>query len=221
MVVAPEAYDRQAGGEGFSRRLFDGIGINEPVWPPDGSRLAFYQESDALSKLSIASASGSGVVLLDSTHAGTLRGVSWSPDGQWISCLRSVPGRQDLMKVRAAPGATPETVSNAEPHPVDFSETRWAPNGNWIAFPSANGIDLITPDGKSRRTLSSLPFRAYAFSRDGKEVYGILQNASGRAIDGHTAQWQLHSRIRRPRRQHQKLVRFPSDDTLTVDLPGR
>jgi WD40 repeat protein len=185
--------DRQAGIEGFSRRLIDVTGVVEAAWSPDGSRLAFYSESKAISQLNIANASGSGAVLLDSTRLGTLRGLSWSPDGQWISYLRSVPGKEDLMKVRATPGATPEVVPNAEPRPWEFSMTRWAADGKWIAYPVANGIDLITPDGTSTRKLSLRRFLAYNFSKDGSELYGIFQNATGRETNGNTAQWQLFS----------------------------
>jgi hypothetical protein len=71
--------------------------------------------------------------------------------------------------------------------------TRWAADGKWIAYPVANGIDLITPDGTSTRKLSSRRFLAYSFSKDGSELYGIFQNATGRETNGNTAQWQLFS----------------------------
>jgi Tol biopolymer transport system component len=147
--------------------LIDVTGVVEAAWSPDGSRLAFSSEAKAISRLNIANASGSGVILLDSTRLGTLRGLSWSPDGQWISYLRSVPGKEDLVRVRATPGATPEVVPNAESRPWEFSMTRWAADGKWIAYPVSNGIDLITPDGTSTHKLSPRKFLAYNFSKDG------------------------------------------------------
>jgi len=116
-VSIPDAALRTliSGGVTVSRRLIDVTGVVEAAWSPDGSRLAFSSEAKAISQLNIANASGSGVILLDSTRLGTLRGLSWSPDGQWISYLRSVPGKEDLVRVRATPGATPEVVRMARP----------------------------------------------------------------------------------------------------------
>lgn len=39
-----------------------------------------------------------------------------------------------------------------------------------------DGLDLISPDGKLNRTLTSREFAAYNFSRDGSQVYGIFHN---------------------------------------------
>jgi eukaryotic-like serine/threonine-protein kinase len=179
--------DRQAGVDGFSRRLGEGKG-NQPQWSPDGNRFVYYSEVDAASRLILANASGGGSVLLDSTRSGRLLGMSWSPDGQWITYLREVSGKRNLAKIRARPGAAPETVVNARPRPWQSSTTRWSPAGDWIAYPAADGIDLISPDGKSMRNLTSRRFPAYNFSRDGSFLYGIFQNTTGSG-----AQWQLYS----------------------------
>jgi Tol biopolymer transport system component len=179
--------DRQAGVDGFSRRLGEGKG-NQPQWSPDGNRFVYYSEVDATSRLILANASGGGSVVLDSTHSGRLLGPSWSPDGQWIAYLREVSGKRNLAKIRATPGAAPEIVVNARPRPWQSSTTRWLPAGDWIAYPAARGIDLISPDGKSTRNLTSRQFQAYNFSKDGSYLYGIFQNTTGTG-----AQWQLYS----------------------------
>jgi Tol biopolymer transport system component/predicted Ser/Thr protein kinase len=179
--------DRQAGVDAFSRRLGDARG-NDPQWSPDGGRFVFYQSRDRVSRLMLANAAGGGAVLLDSIPSGTLDGMSWSPDGQWICYLREVAGKQDLVKIRATPGSAPEIVANAKPQPWADSMPRWSPAGDWIAYPAADGIDLISPDGKSPRNLTSRKFLAYGFSRDGIQFYGVFQNTTGNG-----AQWQLYS----------------------------
>ncbi|HEV8416816.1 MAG TPA: protein kinase [Bryobacteraceae bacterium] len=179
--------DRQAGVEGFSRRLGDARG-NDPQWSPDGGRFVFHLEQDRIGRLMLANAAGGGVVLLDSAQSGTLNGMSWSPDGQWICYLREVAGKQDLVKIRATPGSAAEIVTNAKPQTWTGSTPRWSPAGDWIAYPAADGIDLISPDGRSTRNLTSRKFLAYGFSKDGSQLYGVFQNTSG---DG--AQWQLYS----------------------------
>ena len=179
--------DRQAGVEGFSRRLGDASG-NDPQWSPDGGRFVFYREVDRVSRLMLANAAGGGAVLLDSIQFGTLDGMSWSPDGQWICYLREVAGKQDLVKIRATPGSAPEIVANAKPQTWIDSMPRWSPAGDWIAYPAADGIDLISPDGKSTRNLTSRKFLAYGFSKDGAQFFGVFQNTTGNG-----AQWQLYS----------------------------
>ena len=136
----------------------------------------------------LANAAGGGVVLLDSIQSGQLNGMSWSPDGQWVCYLRELAGKQDLAKVRATPGSVPEIVANAKPQTWIDSRPRWSPAGDWIAYPAADGIDLISPDGKSTRNLSSRKFLAYGFSKDGTQVYGVFQNTTGNG-----SQWQLYS----------------------------
>ena len=179
--------DQQAGVEGFSRRLGDARG-RDPQWSPDGGRFVFSRELDRVSSLMLANAAGTGIVQLDSIRFGTLRGMSWSPDGQWICYLREIAGKQDLVKVRAMPGSNPEIVANAKPQPSADSSPRWSPAGDWIAYPAADGIDLVSPDGSSVRNLTSRPFLAYGFSRDGSQFYGIFQNTTGSG-----PQWQLYS----------------------------
>ncbi len=179
--------DRQAGAEGFSRRLGDARG-RDPQWSPDGGRFVFYREVDRVGSLMLANAAGTGVVQLDSLRSGSVRGMSWSPDGQWICYLREIAGKQDLVKVRATPGAVPEIVANAKPQPSADSSPRWSPAGDWIAYPAADGIDLVSPDGSSTRNLTSHQFLAYGFSKDGSQFYGIFQNTTGSG-----PQWQLYS----------------------------
>jgi hypothetical protein len=48
---------------------------------------------------------------------------------------------------------------------------RWSPAGDWIAYPAADGIDVISPDGKSTRNLTSRKFLAYGFSKDGSQFF--------------------------------------------------
>ena len=180
--------DRQAGVEGFSRRLGDARG-NNPQWSPDGRRIVFYREMDRIGKLMLANATGGGIVVLDSIiQSGGIRGMSWSPDGQWISYVREISGKQDLVKIRATPGAAPEMLANAKPQIWVDSTPRWSPAGDWIAYPAADGIDLISPEGKSTRNLTSRKFMAYGFSKDGTQFYGVFQNTTGNG-----AQWQLYS----------------------------
>src|ERR1035438_1705498 len=87
---------------------------------------------------------------------------AWSPDGKWLTFFNSNSG---LMKV--AVGGSEAPVS------IGFSQgcenpAQWSPDGAWIACAAA-GVELITPDGKTRRTVGNR--RAFVtWSRDGKEI---------------------------------------------------
>src|SRR5206468_8138281 len=65
--------------------------------------------------------------------------------------------------------------------------TQWSPAGDWVLFSAGNRLDLISPDGKLRRTLSPRRFMAYNFSRTGGTVYGIFHNTADPKHE-----WQLY-----------------------------
>jgi eukaryotic-like serine/threonine-protein kinase len=182
----PGIFDRPGGEEGFSRRLVEAHGVTEVHWSPDGKRFVF--SPDGGEKLMLVNGLGGGSALLDSIQGGGLYGMSWSPDGEWISYLRPFNGKENLVKIRAAPGAQPQVLANAKIQARRESVALWSPAGDWIAYPAPDGIDLISPDGKSARSLTSRKFQAYCFSRDGSQLYGIFHNTAGPG-----AQWQLYS----------------------------
>ncbi|MGD0049895.1 MAG: protein kinase [Bryobacteraceae bacterium] len=182
--------DRSA-AEGFSRRVADAPpGINSyalaPRWAPDGTRFLFVQGPVEQLQLTIANASGgpwtplAGSVL-QSAHA-------WSPDGQWVAFVRREGGKEQILKMKPVTGATPLILANAVPATTDYSRLQWSPTGDWIAYPSAEGISMISPDGNTVRKLTARKLLAFAFSKDGSQVYGIFHNTAGGG-----AQWQLYS----------------------------
>jgi serine/threonine protein kinase len=182
--------DRSA-TEAFSRRVADAPpGVNTyalgPRWAPDGARFLFTQGPVARMQLAIANASGGRQITLaenalEHSHA-------WSPDGEWVAFLRNEGGKQQLAKMKPAAGATPQALTNAVPVANDYSTIQWSPAGDWIAYPSHDGIYMISPDGNTVRKLTARQLLAFAFSRDGAQVYGIVHNTTGQG-----AQWQLYS----------------------------
>jgi len=173
--------DREVSGSEFSRRLIDTSYDTGPArWSPDGTRFVFV-DNGITNKLMLANASGGHATVLD--QADRMRGVAWSPDGRWISYGRMNEGQWKLAKILALPGAAPVILANAE----GAHGTAWSPTADWILFSAGNSLELISPDGKLTGKLSSRPFMAYGFSKEGGQVYGIFHNTSGNG-----AEWQLY-----------------------------
>ncbi|MGC9952443.1 MAG: protein kinase [Bryobacteraceae bacterium] len=184
--------------EAFSRRVAEAPPVNDPGndtyalaprWSSDSTRFLFVQGLVGRLQLTIANASGGHWTpiadnVLQMAHA-------WSPDGQWVAFLRIEGGRQRLFKVRPVAGATPVALVNAapvaKPHP-NYRMIQWSPAGDGILYQSAEGMSMISPDGNAVRKLTVRNLQAFAFSKDGARVYGLVRNTTGEG-----AQWQLYS----------------------------
>jgi Tol biopolymer transport system component len=107
----------------------------------------------------------------DSDYAG-----SWSPDGNWfVYWHASQAGKLSLNKVKTTGQAEPDVVK-ADVNPSAGWVPVWSPSGEWILHDDG-GVKLISPDGKTTRDVSATSALAYAFSTDGKTIYGIRQVA--------------------------------------------
>lgn len=188
--AVPGIEDRYV-AEGFSRRVANAPpGTNTyaegPRWSPDGTRFLFSQGPVGRQQLTIANASGGNwTPIADSVLA---HAHAWSPDGRWVVFINNAGGKQNLEKIKPAAGATPVALANAVPMAAGYSTIEWSPTGEWILYPSAEGVSMISPDGSVVRRLTAINFQTYAFSKDGKQVYGIYRDTTGQG-----PQWQLHS----------------------------
>jgi len=95
-------------------------------------------------------------------------GPTWSPDGVWIAFARVVSNSLKLAKVR--PGGREPPVDLATIN--SSSVPAWSPSGEWIAACNDGQPILVSPDGKSSRTLPG-DMGPLAWARDGKILYQI------------------------------------------------
>lgn len=182
--------DRSAAEE-FSRRVADALPGEDsyalgPRWAPDGTRFLFTQGQVSHMQLAIANASGRRPVVLAENVAENAH--AWSPDGQWVVFLRREGGKEQVVKMKPVAGAAPIALATGGPAADDYSMIQWSPAGDWIAYRSADGTSMISPDGKTPRILTARILLAFAFSKDGAQVYGVVRNTEGQG-----ALWQLHS----------------------------
>jgi eukaryotic-like serine/threonine-protein kinase len=150
-------------------------GFMAPALSPDGTRVIYRRiqlESPGELWLS-AVAGGPPVRLVNTDGPGSPSPGSWSPDGKWYVFRLENDGRTAVFKVKTTGGAEPERLSPDVGRSGSWVPA-WSPTNEWIVYPDT-GIKLLSPDGKTIRTLSSVETVACTFSLDGTRVYGIRQ----------------------------------------------
>jgi len=116
-----------------TKLTFDPKDDFNPVWSPDGSRIAFSSDRRGERDLYIKSASGTGdeELLLESDR--NKNAEDWSRDGRWLAYNEAAPGA----------GNDIWTLSLATRQPQPFLQTRFnedeasfSPDGKWVAYRS-------------------------------------------------------------------------------------
>jgi Tol biopolymer transport system component len=138
---------------------------------PDGERLIFERDEvgNITGALWIASLSGGTPIRVDTLEIDE-RGGAWSPDGGRVVYETMTGGQFSLTVAKTIGGAKPvvlkEDVGDCFPD--------WSPKGDWISYCDKNGTwNLISPDGKTSKTLIKSNTKTLAFAKDGKLLYGI------------------------------------------------
>jgi eukaryotic-like serine/threonine-protein kinase len=127
--------------ETLTRFTFDGNYNINPVWTPDGKRIAFNTNKEGASNIFWQLADGSrGLERLttsDYLHAPT----SWSPDGQLLAYHEVNPATgRDIWVLRMGdPSAGSGQVRKAQPFlqtRFDEADPRFSPDGRWMSYVS-------------------------------------------------------------------------------------
>jgi Tol biopolymer transport system component len=153
-----------------------------PIWSPDGRRIAFEKVGQAQrSDIYVMNADGTGVRRLTRNEESIW--PIWSPDGRRIAFLRV-----HMRRVRPRPARKSPFVWTFEVWVMnaDGSNQRrlargmpsaWSPDGRIIAFtrpawisPHKPGMYLVNADGTGQRRLNTLSFGSAVWSPNGQRI---------------------------------------------------
>jgi len=132
----------------------------------------------------ISSVSGGPPVRLSNAKDVIERGGAWSPDGGRFVYWQFHKGSVSVMVVKTTGEATPVALIEK----VGAALPEWSPDGQWIKFYDVAGSfgsvgwDLISPDGKTRRSYGEPSATQMTFSTDSKRLYGIRVEGDHRTL---------------------------------------
>jgi len=167
-------------------------GDYDPVWSPDGNKIAFTRVSDSCcgSAIFVMNADGSGIQqLTDNDSSDQL--PAWSPDGNTV-VFQSLPDERAAIFVMNADGTGVQQLIATD---TDWIESpAWSPDGNKIAFASDQDGDyeifVINADGTGIQQLTDNEYSSDdpMWSPDGNKIAfnrgrGIfVMNADGTGV---------------------------------------
>jgi Tol biopolymer transport system component len=143
-----------------------------PVWSPDGTKIAFVSDRRGTRDLFIKTANGAGLEepVLTSSAQKNLEG--WSPDGKYLIYNDSVKA---IWAVAATGNAKPFEVVTG---PGSYDQGAISPDGKWIAYRSidAGGVEVFVqgfPAGGGRWQISTNGGGEPSWSGNSKELYFV------------------------------------------------
>jgi Tol biopolymer transport system component len=141
-----------------------------PAWSPDGTRLAFVSNRDAVRfQIYVMNADGSNVTKLSNNTSDDYEPI-WSPDGSKIAftrgsgCVIVTGNRKQAIGPATEPCTSYVYVMNADgSNPVNVSETAglgpvWSPNSTQLAYTGTEAneqIYIVNADGTDRIRLTN------------------------------------------------------------------
>jgi len=154
-----EIYVMNADGSGQTRLTNDPRGDTEPVWSPDGTKIASQVNLGPDAEIFVMNADGSGDVNITNSPATVDLRPSWSPDGTKIVFVSrpSVGGNNDIWVMNADGSGKDQLTTD----PGSDLEPVWSPDGTRIAFESDRTgnaeIFVMNADGSGQTNITNDP----------------------------------------------------------------
>jgi Tol biopolymer transport system component len=154
-----EIYVMNADGSGQTRLTIDPRGDTEPVWSPDGLRIASQVNIGPDAEIFVMNADGSGQMNISNSPGTVDLRPAWSPDGTKIAFVsRPIAGNNDIWVMNADGSGRDQLTTD----PDSDSEPAWSPDGTRIAFESSrtgNGEIFVmnAADGSGQTNITNHP----------------------------------------------------------------
>jgi Tol biopolymer transport system component len=178
-----EIYAMNADGSGVTQLTNDPGEDREPVWSPDGTKIAFVSFGAAVvgssSDIMLMNADGTGLTNL-TKFTGFDDEPAWSPDGTKIAWRTNRAAKDAEVFVMNADGTNPVQLTN---HAGVDDEPSWSPDGSKLAIRRCNpnsganaghcSLALVNPDGSNVTDIGGVTPGAKddpAWSPDGKLI---------------------------------------------------
>ncbi|MCY4507594.1 MAG: protease, partial [Acidobacteria bacterium] len=120
-------------GEGSWRNLTrtPGVADRHPVWSPDGSRIAWFNDAGGEYGLVVAGQDGSGPRRIDIPEPSFYFRPEWSPDGAKLAFTDT---HYRLLVLDVESGAVEHVDTDRFAHPERSMNPVWSPDSRWIAY---------------------------------------------------------------------------------------
>lgn len=170
---------------GMTRLTVDAAPDLNPIWSPDGMRIAFSSNRTGVQRVldvyvQPSSGSGSEERLTDSPNVKI--GQAWSPDGRWLLYYEVNPttGRDLWALDMNSPDRTPRVVANT---PAEEVLAQCSPDGRWVAYQTneSGRFEVAVqpfPDAGGKWQVSTTGGVAPRWRADGKELYFLAPDAT-------------------------------------------
>jgi Tol biopolymer transport system component len=171
----------------------------EPVWSPDGKRLAFASRRDGgLDRIYWKETSGIGSEEAVSKFSGNQRPKAWSPDGKFLLFMHSAEGHFNLWEL-PADAAQPVTERKATPYftsAFNVTQGQFSPGPanapRWVAYTSnESGQNQIYvqsfPAGTGKFQVSTNGGVQPRWRKDAKELFYLSPERELMAVEVKTA----------------------------------
>jgi Tol biopolymer transport system component len=175
---------------GMTRLTFDAASDINPVWSPDGMRIAFNSDRTGVYDLYLKPSNGSATEERLVASRNTKRAQDWSRDGRWLLHYEIHPttGRDLWALDMTSPDHTPRVVANT---PAEEVLAQFSPDGRWVAYQTneSGRFEVVVqpfPDAGGKWQVSTAGGAAprWRDRRQGTLLPGARRKADGRAGHG-------------------------------------
>ena len=185
MPSDPNIWIFDSSGDALSRLTFEGANDN-PIWTPDGKRIAFGSNRTGSQNLFWKSADGSGAAEQLTTSEHVDIPSSWSPDGTVLAFSESHPtSGWDIWILPLEGERKPQPFLQG---PFDESAGVFSPDGRWLAYESneSGTFEIYVqsfPDPEGKWQISTEGGREPVWARGGQQLFYRNDNNQTMAVE--------------------------------------